>query len=168
MQKPFILRNVFYIYKKQKKSILFTYVFFNPKYWELSWAIEIESCIYEKVNTSVATKLCRNLLNNCRNVWTILVHNTIQWLICVVHYLNVKINWKLVDKITHNFVVHSNESACRISGCLGLEQVFYKFCDHPAGDWWKWDSDHHRLHSWSNPSQSSQLWLSRWHVKTVL
>ena len=27
------------------------------------------------------------------------MHDTIKWLNCVVHYLNVKINWKLVDKI---------------------------------------------------------------------
>ena len=30
---------------------------------------------------------------------------------------------KLVEKITYNFVVHSNDSACRKSGCLGLDQV---------------------------------------------
>ena len=27
-------------------------------------------------------------------------------------------------KLMHNFVVHSNESACRKSGRLGLEQVY--------------------------------------------
>ena len=26
----------------------------------------------------------------------------------------------------HSFEVHSNESACRKSGCLGLEQVMYQ------------------------------------------
>ena len=28
----------------------------------------------------------------------------------------------------HNFVVHSNESACRKSGRLGLDQVYFNFC----------------------------------------
>ena len=39
--------------------------------------------------------------------------------------LNVKKNRKLVEKINENFEVHSNESACRKSGRLGLEQVSY-------------------------------------------
>ena len=30
----------------------------------------------------------------------------------------------MVEKIIHSFEVHSNESACRKSGRLGLEQVF--------------------------------------------
>ena len=30
---------------------------------------------------------------------------------------------KLVDKVTHSFEVHSNESACRKEVRLGLEQV---------------------------------------------
>ena len=28
-----------------------------------------------------------------------LVHDTIQWLNCIVHYINVKMNWKLGEKI---------------------------------------------------------------------
>ena len=38
-------------------------------------------------------------------------------------FLNVKINKKLVEKLMHSFEVHSNESACRKSGLIGLEQV---------------------------------------------
>ena len=30
---------------------------------------------------------------------------------------------KLIEKLMHNFVVHSNEDACRKSGRLGLDQV---------------------------------------------
>ena len=30
----------------------------------------------------------------------------------------------MVEKLLHNFVVHSNESACRKSGRLGLNQVY--------------------------------------------
>ena len=37
---------------------------FKPEYSELSWAIKMEFCINEKVNHSIATKLCANLLNN--------------------------------------------------------------------------------------------------------
>ena len=44
-----------------------------------------------------------------------------------MHYLNVKINLKLVDKIdAQHFVVHSNDSGCEKSGRLGLDQVFRK------------------------------------------
>ena len=32
----------------------------------------------------------------------------------------------------HNFLVHSNESACRKSGRLGMEQVFNKNSFHPT------------------------------------
>ena len=42
-----------------------------------------------------------------------------------MHYLNVKINWKLVEKSMHSFEVHSNESACRKGGSLGMEQVYH-------------------------------------------
>ena len=41
----------------------------------------------------------------------------------MIHYLNVKINWQLADKIMHSFEVHSNERACRKSGRLAMEQV---------------------------------------------
>ena len=52
-----------------------------------------------------------------------MAHYTIQWLNCVVHFLNMKINWNWLRKVTHSFEVHSNESACRKSGRLGQEQV---------------------------------------------
>ena len=29
----------------------------------------------------------------------------------------------------HNFVVHSNDSACRKNGCLGMDQVLYPAVD---------------------------------------
>ena len=35
----------------------------------------------------------------------------------------MKIKKKRLRKVTHSFEVHSNESACRKSGRLGLEQV---------------------------------------------
>ena len=40
-----------------------------------------------------------------------------------MHYLNVEINWKLPEKINAQLLVHSNESACRKSGCFGMDQV---------------------------------------------
>ena len=74
-----------------------------PKYWELSWAIKMEFCIFEKVNNSIATKLCVNLIND-RIIFEIFpVHYKIQWLNYVVHFFNVKINWKFVDKINAHF-----------------------------------------------------------------
>ena len=83
----------------------------------------MEFHIIEKVNNSIATKLCANLLNSCRKTWIILVHFTIQWLNCVVHYLNVKLDPTLAEKKIHNFVVHSNESVCRKIGRLEKDQV---------------------------------------------
>ena len=53
----------------------------------------------------------------------LLVHDTIQRLSYAVHYLNVKKTEYWLRKLLHNFEVHSNESACRKSGRLGLEQV---------------------------------------------
>ena len=41
-----------------------------------------------------------------------------------MRYLNVKINWKLVEKINAQFEVHSNESVRRKIGRLGLDQVY--------------------------------------------
>ena len=51
----------------------------------------MEFCINEKSNNSIDTNLCANLLNNRGKIKIFLVHNTIQRLNCVVHYLNVKI-----------------------------------------------------------------------------
>ena len=52
-----------------------------------------------KVNNLIATKMYANLLNNHWKIRTLLVQDTIQWLNCVVHYLNMKVKWKLVEKI---------------------------------------------------------------------
>ena len=52
------------MHQKQKYSYCLRANKKNPKYWELSWAIKMEYCIFEKVNNSIATKLCTNLLNN--------------------------------------------------------------------------------------------------------
>ena len=57
-----------YIYKKRKKSILFTEVIhiyiYKPKYWELYWSMKMEFQVFEKANNSIATKLCANLINS--------------------------------------------------------------------------------------------------------
>ena len=61
----------FHIHKKQKKSV---YVRFFLK-------AQILIALLSKTNVILQ-----------------LLHYTIQWINCVVHYLNVKINWKLVEK----------------------------------------------------------------------
>ena len=76
-----------------------------------------------KVNNPIATKLGVILLKNRRKLKLVLVHDTIQWLNFVGHYLNVKKTENWLRKLMHNFVVHSNESACNKSGRLGLDQV---------------------------------------------
>ena len=40
-----------------------------------------------------------------------------------MHFLNMKKTKNLLRKKPHSFEVHSNESACRNSGRLGMEQV---------------------------------------------
>ena len=48
---------------------------------------------------------------------------SVYWLNGVVRFLNVKINWNWLRNLMQKFTVHSNESACRKSGRLGLDQV---------------------------------------------
>ena len=60
----------------------------------------MEFCINEKANNSIATKLQVNLLNNCgQKLKSFLVHDTIQWLHCIIHYLNMKMKGKSVEII---------------------------------------------------------------------
>ena len=45
---------------QKEKPILLTegiYMYLKTKYWELSWAIKMKFCIYDKANNSIATKL---------------------------------------------------------------------------------------------------------------
>ena len=58
-----------------------------------------------------------------------LLYDTIQGINCVVHYLNVKMKQNWLRKVMHSFEVHSNESACRKSGHLGMEQVTSTFTE---------------------------------------
>ena len=74
-------------------------LFLKPKYWEISWAIKIELCILKKFNNPIPTKLCANLINNYFIFVLFLVHDTVRWLNCVVHYLSVKIYQKMLEKI---------------------------------------------------------------------
>ena len=64
----------------------------------------MEFCISEKVNNSIATKLCMALLKS-REIFLkySVVHDTIKWLNCAVRYLNMKTNQKLVEKINAQF-----------------------------------------------------------------
>ena len=41
-----------------------------------------------------------------------------------MHFENMKKTENWLIKVMHSFEVHSNESACRKSGGLGLEQVY--------------------------------------------
>ena len=104
----------FYIHKKPKNQSYLHTDFFKPKYWDLSWATKMKSCIFEKFYNSIATKMCANFAKKlCTFYKLLLVHYTIQWLNCVVHYLNIKINWKLVEKINAQLCSALNESVCR-------------------------------------------------------
>ena len=47
---------------------------------------------WKKANSSIATKLWANLLNEYLKIKIFLVHDTIQWLSFLVHYLNININ----------------------------------------------------------------------------
>ena len=93
----FFLRNDF-IHKNQKNQSCL-----RTKYRELSWAIKYFFALLQKVNNSIATKLCVNLINTCtiflkKNVPR---HNSMTKL-CYT-FLNMKINWKLVEKSNAHF-----------------------------------------------------------------
>ena len=68
----------------------------------------------QNVNNSIATKLCVNLIGKCTNVFEKKGAR---------HHLMIKLCRAWLIKVMHSFEVHSNESACRKSGRLGLEQV---------------------------------------------
>ena len=54
----------------------------------------------KKANNSIATKLQVNFPNNCEKKLKIfLMHDKIQWLNYVVHYLNMKMKWKSAEII---------------------------------------------------------------------
>ena len=57
----------------------------------------------QKFNISIATKLCVNLINTCSIFKKNMVHDKIQWLICVMNFLNLKRNWKLIEKCNAQF-----------------------------------------------------------------
>ena len=51
------------------------------------------------------------------------MHYTIQWLNCVVRYINVKIKQNWLRKFMQNFIFLTNESLCRKMWRFGMEQV---------------------------------------------
>ena len=55
---------------------------------------KIEFCIFEKSNSSIATKVCDNLLNNCRKYDNVLSarHNSMTKLWCILFKCGEK-NW---------------------------------------------------------------------------
>ena len=59
----------------------------------------------------------------CKIFEIFLVQDTIQWLNYVLHYLNVKINWKLADKINAQFWSALKWERVLKSGRLGMDQV---------------------------------------------
>ena len=85
----------------------------------------MEFYIFEKVNNTKDTKLRVTLINN-RIIFLkyfSALHNPItKW--CSA-FLNIKKTESWLIKSMHSFEVHSNESACRKSGRLGLEQVIH-------------------------------------------
>ena len=52
----------------------------------------------QKVKNSIATKLGVNVINTCVYFWEKMVHYTIQWINCVVHFFKyenkLKIGWE--------------------------------------------------------------------------
>ena len=82
----------------------------------------MEFCFFEKVHNSIAKNLSVTLLNDCRKIGDILKSIHISMTELYSAFLYVKINTQLVEKLMHSFEVHSNESMCRKSGRLGLDQ----------------------------------------------
>ena len=111
------LRSVFIYTKSKKINHVYVQIFLKPKYWKLSWAIKMEFFIFERVNNSIPTKLCSNLLNNSKRIIFSAWHNSMTKLCCALFEFEKTENW--LRKLMHNFVMHSNESACRKVGVLG-------------------------------------------------
>ena len=78
----------------------------------------------QKVNNSIATKLCVKMIN-IRAIFlkqNSARHNSMTKLCYAFFKYENKPKNRLI-KVTHSFEVHSNESACRKMVRLGLEQV---------------------------------------------
>ena len=65
------------------------------------------------------------LINNCKLLsrYFSALHNSMTKLCST--FLKCENKLKLVEKLMHSFELHSNESACRKVGRLGLEKVTY-------------------------------------------
>ena len=75
-------------------------------------------CIIEKSKKNIAKNFKLIFSGTDKNF-----HDTIECLKNIVHYLNIKMPNILFDIIELNFLVHSNEMACRKGGRLGLYHV---------------------------------------------
>ena len=53
-----------------------------------------------------------------------MVHDTIQWLNCAMHFLNMKVNKKIVEKSNAQFWSALKWDPVYKIGRLGLEQVY--------------------------------------------
>ena len=73
----------------------------------------------------ISYKIARDFTKYLWNILEIfLMCYTIQWLNCVVHYLNVKIKWNWLITLMQSFEMHSGESARIKGGNIGLYQVW--------------------------------------------
>ena len=85
----FFFGNV-YVYTRRKTNPIHVRIK-KTKYWELSWAIKMEFGIIEKSQYFNSQKTVSKFTKETFKTF-FFVNDTIQWLSCVVHYLNVKIN----------------------------------------------------------------------------
>ena len=99
IQKPIFLRNIFIYTKSKKKSILFAYAI--PR---ALLSNKIFYFILQIFNNLIATKLCVNLINNCRMFleYFSALHNSMIKLCSAFFKCENKLK-KLVEKINAQF-----------------------------------------------------------------
>ena len=98
-KKPKLRTNMFWW---MLKIILLIYPFLKRKYYLFSQKSERslkqqKIAFLQKVNNSIATKLCVKFMNKCTIFWIKKTHVTIQWLNCVILFLyenKLKIDWE--------------------------------------------------------------------------
>ena len=85
------------MHKKQKNQSWLRADFFKAQILRALLSNKMEFCIFDKVNNSIATKLCANLLNNREKNKNSALHNSMTKLCCAP--FKCKNKMKFVKKI---------------------------------------------------------------------
>ena len=120
----FICKTCLYIQKVKKTIPVYVRIFFKSQIRRALLSNKNGILHYWKSQWFNSYKIVRKCTKQpYENIKSFFVHNTIQLLNSVMHYLNTKINLILVEKINAQLFSALKWERCRKSGCLGLYQV---------------------------------------------